>query len=163
MHLLLFTCKAAIGGIFNSSHLGRCCHGGRSWAGVHAHTCILKRTKMHKERWNDTGEIQRNSNKEHDGCVSDLLCLLVELVEKFLDPAGVVWMDRLQVLNLHKPENNDGTRYRRVDCNYSNTDSHLANQKWKKKTANAGTTSAKGISKPQTTVFIRIWFITLKQ
>lgn len=105
------------------------------------YTCTLafwKGQKMHKERWNDTGEqpgpeIQRNSNKVQDGCVSDLLCLLVELVEKLLDPAGVVWMDRLQVLNLHKAENNDLTRHRRVDCNYSNTDSQLANRKWKKK------------------------------
>lgn len=52
-------------------------------------------------------ETQRNGNKVQERCVSDLLRLLVVLVEKFPDPAGVVWMDRLQVLNLHKPENND--------------------------------------------------------
>lgn len=40
-------------------------------------------------------ETQRNSNKVQDGCVSDLLCLLIEFVEKVLDPAGIVWMDCL--------------------------------------------------------------------
>lgn len=55
-------------------------------------------------------EIQ--SKKVQDGCVSDLLCLLIELVEKVLDPAGIVWMDCPQDLNLHKPENNDVKRQR---------------------------------------------------
>lgn len=95
---------------------------------VYTLTLAFWKTKIHKERWNDKRwkvrrlslaqlnnrmlKIQRNSDKGQDRCVSDLLCLLIELVEKVLDPAGIVWMDRLQVLNLHKPENKDVNRQR---------------------------------------------------
>ena len=57
-------------------------------------------------------EIQRASNKVQE--VSDLLRLLIELVEKVLDPAGIVWMDCLQELNLKKTENNNVKQRMRI-------------------------------------------------